>query len=385
MFLFDYSPGRAPHSPTGRVPPARDALRLARGLAGNLPAGRALRLLQAAWRIRAVQQLLTNVNAAQDGRRRFSGYSFSDCNNGPKTGFLSATRVRCFGGGTITEGTYESEYAVGLDRLRNKSAPFVHTIALLDTVFPTPVNRTGTYVRDLLAPSLLPIAPMEIPIPKRGATWARVAGMIATHPDLNPNLRRKANRGQPEKVPLRIARPDFMGPGSATIDPRLGISIDLSPSLDTYRDKEGKPEPSLYFPVARRQETGVKERKKYSRVRAIGVAAFKALDKISEAAEVVDAFFQALPEDMVKALKKANPERPADTIGQYGVGGADWKLEALYKNWDQVNMDAALKNLLKNEMEDRMYGMAYGALDGLRPRNLMATKERRQNPRRRVR
>jgi hypothetical protein len=90
---------------------------------------------------------------------------------------------------------------------------------------------------------------------------------------------------------------------------------------------------------------------------------FNVLDKLSEAAEVVDSFYQALPKDVRKRWNR--PERPGDQMGQYGAEGADWKLQALYHNWEKVDMNEAIKNVLANQLEDKLYGEAHRAKDRL--------------------
>src|SRR3546814_8177011 len=82
----------------------------------------------------------------------------------------------------------------------------------------------------------------------------------------------------------------------------------------------------------------------------IGISIFKVLDSVSEAAEVVDALYEALPEDVKK--RWGRDRRPGDSFGQYGLEGADWKLEALYYNWSKVDSEQAVKNLVKNRSEE---------------------------------
>lgn len=106
---------------------------------------------------------------------------------------------------------------------------------------------------------------------------------------------------------------------------------------------------------------GEKQRKVITRSAQIGIALFRALDAISESAEVVDALFEALPEDVQKRWKRAHADdgeyrRLLDTAGQYGIDGADWKLQALYYNWHLLDVEQGLKNILKNALSDRIVG-----------------------------
>lgn len=101
----------------------------------------------------------------------------------------------------------------------------------------------------------------------------------------------------------------------------------------------------------------VKERKFRSFAARLGVAFFRILDSLSESAEVVDAFYDALPPDVKSRWSKGRDKRGfIDSAGQYGIDGADWKLQALWHNWHKVDATQAVKNIVKNEVEDRVIG-----------------------------
>lgn len=120
---------------------------------------------------------------------------------------------------------------------------------------------------------------------------------------------------------------------------------------------------------------GEKQGKLLSKTAKVGIALFKALDVASEAAEVVDAVYEALPSDVRKRWEKAmfpdarwikdkqtgkwikvGMDRPGDNFGQYGLDGADWKLRALYHNWHRLDKVEAVKNIIKNELQDQVIG-----------------------------
>ncbi len=106
-------------------------------------------------------------------------------------------------------------------------------------------------------------------------------------------------------------------------------------------------------------ERGDKERKMRSQAARIGQALFRALDRISESAEVVDAVYEALPDDVKRRWERGRQSRRfLDQAGQYGIEGADWKLEALYHNWHRVDVRQAMKNILQNHVEDKIIGGA---------------------------
>ena len=91
-----------------------------------------------------------------------------------------------------------------------------------------------------------------------------------------------------------------------------------------------------------------------------------ALDKISEGCDMIDALYQALPPEVDK---KWQCSRVAGGFGgQYEVGGCNCKAAALWHNFHKLDLDAAVKNLLANELEDRLIGAGMGARDKLRPR-----------------
>lgn len=114
------------------------------------------------------------------------------------------------------------------------------------------------------------------------------------------------------------------------------------------------------------------------KAKGIGFRIAQFMDVVSESAEVVDAAFGCLDEKTQKRWSKGREERAGDQMGQYGLSGADWKLQALWHNWHKLDVGCAAANIIRNEIEDRIYGKAFGALDDLRPRNLRRTLERRK-------
>lgn len=118
---------------------------------------------------------------------------------------------------------------------------------------------------------------------------------------------------------------------------------------------------------------GEKERKVISRSKQIGMMIWRAFDQISESAELVSAIYDALPDDVKRRWSKGRKkERPAmvDSFGQYGIDGADWKLQALWHNWHKVDTVQALENIVKNQLEDKLYGAYYKRVPGRYARGL---------------
>lgn len=109
---------------------------------------------------------------------------------------------------------------------------------------------------------------------------------------------------------------------------------------------------------------GDKEQKTQSRSGRLMVAFFKVLDQTSESAEIVSAFYDALPPHVRERweAKRADylSRQAIDNAGQYGIDGADWKLKAIYHNWhyfkDLDRLETALRGAVWNILEDKVYG-----------------------------
>lgn len=122
----------------------------------------------------------------------------------------------------------------------------------------------------------------------------------------------------------------------------------------------GKPVTPINPVVREPPKKNEKQRKVLTKTAKIGIALYKAIDAASESAEIVDAIYDALPDDVKKRWDR--PDRVGDNFGQYGVDGADWKLQALYYNWHRVDVEGAIKNIIKNELTDRIIGGMQGVL-----------------------
>jgi len=101
----------------------------------------------------------------------------------------------------------------------------------------------------------------------------------------------------------------------------------------------------------------VKERK--SRVAKWYFRAWQFLDDLSELSEIIASFYNALPEEIIEATKCNELDRSFDQWGQYGIGGADCMLAALYNHWDKVDPGLAVLNMARNSLQDDFYGLLY--------------------------
>lgn len=186
----------------------------------------------------------------------------------------------------------------------------------------------------------------------------------------NPNVMRHVPLDplgvpSPSTLPT-IARPELVIVPQAIVVSASGQSVAGRASASS------RPE---YFPATstRPPRRGDKEKKVVPRSASAGIAVFKALDRISEAAEVVDAVYQSLPADVRArwdAKMKADKRNPlVDRAGQYGIDHADYKLQAIYYNWSKIDATEAITNVLKNQIEDRLIGAAQRARERVRARN----------------
>ena len=81
---------------------------------------------------------------------------------------------------------------------------------------------------------------------------------------------------------------------------------------------------------------------------------------------MIDAVYSALPPEV--DAKWQCSKIAGGFGGQYEAGGCDCKARALWHNFHKIDLDQAVKNLLTNELEDRLIGAGMGARDKLRPR-----------------
>lgn len=105
----------------------------------------------------------------------------------------------------------------------------------------------------------------------------------------------------------------------------------------------------------------------------------RVMDIISEAAEVVDAIYDALPVAVRRKWKCSDIKRGLiDNAGQYGISAADCKARALWHNWHSVDVDRAVKNIIRNELQDKFLGyinsklpknIGHGVDDGMKELN----------------
>lgn len=149
-----------------------------------------------------------------------------------------------------------------------------------------------------------------------------------------------------------------LGYGQPAVEaPPPVLNTSRSFTSDDYRNIKMRVSAKHKRRPPRRRE---KEVKTLSRSARIALAVFKALDTISEYSELVDAFFRALPQDVQDRWSKGrDPRGLLDSAGQYGIDGADWKVQALWHNWHKIDGPQAFKNIVANEYQDKVLGLIH--------------------------
>lgn len=110
--------------------------------------------------------------------------------------------------------------------------------------------------------------------------------------------------------------------------------------------------PRIRMPPRKREKEG----KVMSRAKRLMVWFFHALDVLSESAEIVDAFYEALPKETKDKWKCNRSNFGIDVAGQYGIDNADCKAKALWHNWEKLDFTKAVENVIKNAIQDEMLG-----------------------------
>ena len=101
-------------------------------------------------------------------------------------------------------------------------------------------------------------------------------------------------------------------------------------------------------------------REKEHKTRSRGMTLQQFLASASEAGDVVDAVFRALPDDVQRRWSRGRAKGPLG--GQYeSLNDVSWKLEAIWHNWDKLDGGETVANILANEFEDRILGRGFGA------------------------
>lgn len=177
----------------------------------------------------------------------------------------------------------------------------------------------------------------------------RVNNTADPKPVVSPTARRRV-------LPLEdpLAKPRTWIPDPALIPPGVPSPEPAPPPHKAVPRRPLPPNSSRGHDGARRSvfhrrtppPRGTKERK--LRSRAAAALALKGVHVLSEALDVLDAFWNALPKDIRRRYGNATPQKKAQVI---------------YDNYSQIDMSDLMFELLWNHYSDKYIGKLYGKLD----------------------
>lgn len=179
----------------------------------------------------------------------------------------------------------------------------------------------------------------------------RIGGALASYAfrQVDPNIRRYL---ETDIAPYQIGYGTIAAPPVAKAFTRTVVMT--RSGRDEINKYEGPPHTKQ--PPRKRE----KEKKTLTKAATIAVGVFKALDTVSEWSELVDAFYDALPDDVKARWSKGREKRGLlDSAGQYGIDGADWKIQALWHNFHKIDGPQAFKNIVANEYQDKVLGLIH--------------------------
>lgn len=107
------------------------------------------------------------------------------------------------------------------------------------------------------------------------------------------------------------------------------------------------------------------------KTKGVGAVFRAAMDVISESAEFVDALYESLPEKTRKKWDCSGSRGLIDSAGQYGIDKADCKMRALWHNTKKIDPVKAIKNIIANEIQDKVIG----DLSRMQPKEVGRTTE----------
>lgn len=130
--------------------------------------------------------------------------------------------------------------------------------------------------------------------------------------------------------------------------------------------KPGDPPPSNPFKGRGRREVKFGGKKFMLRLLRLSLA-------LGEGVDAVNAITKAIPKERLKKCRKAARERywRNRESGRYGPGQSNWQMTpqeqaaCIYANWDKLDMNHVVYQLIKNQIEDLWAGWQYGAIDSV--------------------
>lgn len=183
---------------------------------------------------------------------------------------------------------------------------------------------------------------------------------IAPHPMRNPNVMRRLPTAKPAPDPG----------GGLRVNPVPIVPRTIKNIAKVYDPKRGGWQPIK--PNGRKPPKTKREKEKKGLTGRLRQGLLRGADAISEMAEIVDALYNALPDAVKRRWEgKARwyeydniPHRGeqglTDNAARYGIDGADWKLRAVWHNFDKIKWDDAMADIAVNIFTDQLVGGAAG-------------------------
>lgn len=213
------------------------------------------------------------------------------------------------------------------------------------------------------APNPAPLAvalPFELASPFVDAATVQAV----PSPAVNPNVLRKGFAAPlAQGTPLAEAATGLADPATGLLPSGAINAVSVQITSANLKPPPGPPKP---FDQIQPNKNGNKDGKKRTGLQSI----LRVLNAVSESAEVVDSVYQALPKSVKNKYdcdSKGKSKRGLiDNAGQYGIDGADCKLAAIYNNFHKIDWHEAIKNIIANEIQDKVHGTVYKNV----PRNI---------------
>lgn len=189
-------------------------------------------------------------------------------------------------------------------------------------------------------------------------TYTRPNGTTGTRPvpHIAPSIR-------PRAIPLTpVVRIPYGLAQHQPSNPRMDAPGDhRSNGTSTY------PFPQRYMPPPGTRTgyaepgPGVKE-KKAKLPKWLAVAAEAAWES-TELVDLIDALMKAMPEDVQNSIPKTGVTSPSAFRPGIPYSTPFDKARHLYRNWHRIDQSAAIMEVLKNEVEDQLWGRFFGGAD----------------------
>lgn len=167
-------------------------------------------------------------------------------------------------------------------------------------------------------------------------------------------------------MPTVRASPSY-APLGPSVSPRPGETVGVKPATRTKPAPKFQPPGRPPPPVKTGEKSippGPKVKERKGNASPVVAKMLQAAYTVTEAKDVVDALWEALPEQIRKATPKTGRTFRNAKVGE----GVPYhtimdRAQAIYKNLQHLNLSEAALNLLMNHYEDKLVGGAMGTID----------------------